>query len=435
MKVKKMKLKIFNSLWLTLLLMFVLGNSIWAQTVDDSVKNNSKVQGKQEKSIKLNNLKIDFDNLEAEINANINLIIPKIELSLKNLDEQINLNLKDIGPKIELSLQNLDNSFNFNFQTDCDSVDAAECIAKDKFKTYSKTYSLDANDKIKLSNQYGKIVVNTWDKHEIKVDVQIKAEASDDAAAQKLLNGVQIWDNKEGSVVSFRTSIETSNGRTWKIWDWGNSGKHKLEIDYTVYMPAKNDLNIEQSYGSITLPELDGKVRLNCSYGNATAIKLSNPNNDIEGSYGSLKVDNLNSAHLDYSYGSVQIGECNNLKANLSYGSFKLGKLKGSGDLDVSYCGGFKISELANTFKKLDVNSSYSGVTLGLPGNDSFDFDVTVNYGGFSYNSDQAIITSKNPPDGSKRISMTRNYKGHYGRAGAGPTVEIHNTYGNVNFE
>ena len=110
MKVKKMKLKIFNSLWLTLLLMFVLGNSIWAQTVDDSVKNNSKVQGKQEKSIKLNNLKIDFDNLEAEINANINLIIPKIELSLKNLDEQINLNLKDIGPKIELSLQNLDSN-------------------------------------------------------------------------------------------------------------------------------------------------------------------------------------------------------------------------------------------------------------------------------------------------------------------------------------
>lgn len=430
-----MKLRIYNPLQLTLLLLLATGNSIWAQTVDDSVKTNSKTSSKHEKSLKLNNLKIDLDNLETEINTSINIITPKIELSLKNLGEEINLSLAELAPKIEMSLKNLDNSFNFNFQTNCDSVDVGECTTKDKYKSYTKSYSLDANDKIKLSNQYGKIVVNTWDKHEIKVDVQIKAEANDDAAAQKILDGVQIWDSKDGGVVSFRTSIETTNGRSWKIWDWGNSDKHKLEIDYTVYMPAKNDLNVDQSYGSVSLPELDGKVRLNCSYGNATAVKLSNPNNDIEGSYGSLKVDNLNSAHLDYSYGSVQIGECNNLKANLSYGSFKLGKLKGSGDFDLSYCGGSKIGELANTFKKLDVNSSYSGFTVGLPGNDSFDFDVTVNYGGFSYNSNEAIITSKNPPDGSKRVSMTKNYKGHYGKAGAGPTVEIHTTYGSVNFE
>ena len=134
-----------------------------------------------------------------------------------------------ISPKINIDLGSGDSystSGNSNDDRDGDYHSA------EKSKSYSKTYPVDGNDKIRLSNQFGKISVTTWDRHEVKVDVQVRAEANSDDDAQKLVDAVQISDSKNGDLVSFKTDIER--------WNWGgNNKKHKLTIDYTVYMPAK----------------------------------------------------------------------------------------------------------------------------------------------------------------------------------------------------
>ncbi len=376
------------------------------------------------------NLKMDMKTLEKNLQQ-LSTIAPKIELELKGMDKSFNFNLDNIAPKIDL---HLDRDLNFNYDGKSLKEKIASGEIKEKIKNYSKSYPVDANDKLKLSNQYGKINVTTWDKHEIKVDVQIKADANDDDDAQKLLDGVQINDSKNGDLVSFKTEIARNDNGSWKLFSWGGGKVRKLEINYTVYMPAKTDLDIEQSYGAIVLPDLDGKVKIHSSYGSVSGQSLSNTTNDIQGSYGSIKLVNLNGCHLDFSYGSVDVAECNNIKADLSYGSFKLGKLTGAADMDLSYVGGFKITEVANTFKRLNINSSYSGVSLGVPDN-NFDFDVTTSYGGFNYNGDKTTITSKTPPDGSKHVSMTRNYKGHVGKGGTDAQVNIHTSYGGVHFD
>ena len=372
--------------------------------------------------------------------AKIDSFSKSVDASLNNISITLQDKLNDLAPKIVTSINNLTANLNVEINDDSDDVksngnDNESGSIAEKIKTYTKSYSLDANDKIKLSNQYGKIIVNTWDSHEVKVDVQVKAQAEDDDDAQKLLDGVHIQDNKTGDLVSFKTEIEHSNG-SWKIWNWGgNNKKHKLQIDYTVYMPVKTDLNIEDSYGSIQLPDLEGKVKLNSSYGSVSAQNLSNPANEIEGSYGSLKLGNINGAHLDFSYGSADIAECNNLKADLSYGSFKLGKLTGTAEFDISYVGGFKIDEISNSFKKLNVDASYSSVGLGIAGSNSFNFDITTSYGGFRYGDDRVTITSKTPPDGSRHESTTKNYKGHFGKGNTESQINIHTSYGSVNIE
>ncbi|MDP9047367.1 MAG: hypothetical protein M3N14_04470 [Bacteroidota bacterium] len=142
----------------------------------------------------------------------------------------------------------------------------------------------------------------------------------------------------------------------------------------------------------------------------------------------------LNGGHVDYSYGNVDIAECNNLKAVLSYGSFKMGRLNGAADLDLSYIGGFKIGEVGPGLKRLNVNSTYSSVSLGLPDNNNFDFDITTTYGGFNYKDDKVTITNKTPSD-SRHYSSTKNYKGHFGRGNASAQVNIRSTYGSVNFQ
>ena len=220
---------------------------------------------------------------DAKINRSVNRLVNTVLAKVGDISTKIDMQVNDIdvniSPKIVAQVNDLVNTIDLsiapgiNLELNDNGNWSGEYQASksEKLKSYSKSYPLDATDKIKLSNQYGRIIVNTWDKHEVKVDVEIKATAESDDEAQKLLDGVQIRDSKGGGLVSFRTSIEPFNNGSWKIWNWGNNKKHKVEINYTVYMPAKTDLNVEDSYGGIQLPDLDGKVRISSSYGSVEA--------------------------------------------------------------------------------------------------------------------------------------------------------------------
>lgn len=424
-----MRIKIYKLSLLPVIAFLAISTVGLAQDISVSVNTSSSSDVAVNAKIKTKKLKTKMHKLNNDL-----------ELNLDNLAANITETINDIAPKIVSDVTNMASNIVVEVNDDAGNNDSSSGTdengsVNEKFKSYSKSYPIDGNDRIRLSNQYGKIMVNTWDRHEIKVDVQIKAQAQSDDEAQKLLDGVQIIDSKEGDLVSFKTQIERNNS-SWKIWNWGgNNGKHKVEINYTVYMPAKTDLNVEDSYGSIQLPDLSGKVKISCSYGSVLAQNLSNPANEIEGSYGSLKAGAINGARLDYSYGSAEIDECNSLKADLSYGSFKLGKLNGAASFDLSYVGGFKIDEISNSFNKLNIDASYSSVALGVPGSNNFNFDITTSYGGFSYDDEKVAITSKTPADGSHRESSTKNYKGHFGKGGSEAMINIHTSYGSVNFK
>jgi hypothetical protein len=388
---------------------------------------------------------VKMDGIGKSIEAGMKDFGKNLSATINNLASNIRVNINDgddnaevnVDPKIELNLDGLLKNMNVNVTGDDDENDAVESGDQSiKIRNYSKSYPLDANDRIRLSNQYGKITVNTWDRHEVKVDIQIKAEARNDDDAQKLMDGVQISDGKNNDQVSFRTNIERDNDSFWSLFNFGGRNKkQKLTINYLVYMPAKTDLNVEVSYGSIELPDLDGRVKVSTSYGSTSIQSLSNASNEIEGSYGSLKIGSMNGGKLDFSYGSVDMEEVNNLKADLSYGSFKLGKLKGAGEFDLSYVGGFRIREAASSLKRLVINSSYSGAAVGVSPSSNFDFDITTSYGGFNYNDNNVFVTSKTPPDGSRHIGTTRNYKGHVGKGNSDARVTINTSYGGVNFE
>lgn len=436
-----MKLKGYKSAGLIIIALLGMQNAGFAQAAPaiPATPNVSKT-GKGDFSLNMDNfskdLQMNLNDLGKTLAVQLNSIAPKINKALSNVGKDINVEI----PEVHLDLSDLDIDLDPKVEMEAPDVVTENNTdnrgQQERSKTYSKTYPLDGNDRVKLTSQFGKITVNTWDRREVKVDVEIRAQAGSDDDAQKLLNGVQINDSKSGDEVSFRTRIDNgNNNNSWNIFSWGgNNKKRKIIVNYTVYMPAKTDLSVEESYGAIVLPDLDGVVRISSSYGSVQVENLSNPSNDIQGSYGSLKAGSINGARLEYSYGSANIEECNNIKADLSYGSFKLGKLKGAADFNISYVGGFKIGEIVNSFKKLSVDASYSGVSVGTP-NTNFDFDITTSYGGFNYNDDKVTVTSKNPPDGSKRIGTTRNYKGHVGRGGTDSQVIIRSSYGGVNFE
>ncbi|RZL62137.1 MAG: hypothetical protein EOO93_10240 [Pedobacter sp.] len=77
-----------------------------------------------------------------------------------------------------------------------------------KAKSFTKSFGIDRSDKISLNNQFGSITIKTWDKNEIKVDIDMKAYAKTAEEAQKLIDDVSISATKSGDLVSYKTETE-----------------------------------------------------------------------------------------------------------------------------------------------------------------------------------------------------------------------------------
>lgn len=343
-----------------------------------------------------------------------------------------------LSPNISFGFKNFDQNFSYSFDGD-DSyekqVQNGDIV--EKTKSYSKSYNVDGNDVINIDNKFGKITVITWAKSEVKVDVQIKVGANDEDKAQKLLDNVTIKDSKDGSGVSFRTSIsqnDDDNGSWGNLFGKKNSVR-KMEINYTVYMPAKNPLTITNKYGSTELPDLSGKLNINNSYGSLNAKALSNPACQIRVRYGSATIGTLTGSDLDVAYGNLNLGDCDKLNADVSYGSAKIGRITTSGNINVKFSGALNIGEVDKNVKNLSVNSSYSSVKLGVSDGQNADFDITVHYGSFNYGGHDVNITSKTPADGERGFNPTKTYKGHLGKGGSDKTITISTSYGSVSFD
>jgi len=364
--------------------------------------------------VQLRQLRATLKNISVTANA-------QITTALKNLN--VHADIQDVVPQISMGFKDLGDSFN---------NDGTQQNDNELVKNYSKTYPADGNDKLVIDNRYGSITVNTWDRNEFKVDVQIKVGARNASDAQSTLDNVKISDAKDGSNVAFRTDINSSD--SWTSWGNGKRTGRHMEINYTVYMPAKNDLVIANRYGSIVLPDLSGNITINNAYGNFSAKSLSG-SSTIRVSYGSATVGNLGTTAMDVSYGSLTIESVDNLAANVSYTSANIGKLRVSGSINLKYGGGLQIGDIGRDMKSLAINSSYSSVNVGLNGDENANFDVTVHFGDFNYGDHNVTITGKTPADGDRGVHLTKSYKGYVGKAGSDKTIAINTSYGSVKFD
>ncbi len=144
-----------------------------------------------------------------------------------------------------------------------------------KKKAVNKSYNVSSADKLNIQNSFGSVEVTTWDKNEIKVDVNIEVSANTDALAQKILDRISVNDAQKGKEISFKTKmkdINTSKGE-----------KSTMTINYTISMPASNPLKIKNEFGTTTLPDFKGEVDLTSKFGKLNTGNLSNVKNISRG--------------------------------------------------------------------------------------------------------------------------------------------------------
>ncbi|MBS1599835.1 MAG: hypothetical protein JST75_16535 [Bacteroidetes bacterium] len=290
----------------------------------------------------------------------------------------------------------------------------------DKKRTISKSYTVTSSDKLSIENSFGNVVVATWDKNEIKVDIEIGVRASSDQKAQEMMDEIEVRDSRNGNTIAFKTDIgdinERGNNRKRNRnedhpnRDGDNDGERKFYIDYKVYMPAVNPLNIENSFGKTTVPDLTGEVNLTSKFGSLTTGKLDN-------------VD-----EIDVEFGTASLGPVHNGEITFKFnGKSHIASVSGNVKIKSEFSGNVQF-DVDNNIEELSIYESYSTIKMQVTKALSANFDVHTSFGSFHNNTDFRISEQKEDDDNGPRFDHD-----YSGKAGDGKArIKIKSSFGNV---
>lgn len=326
-----------------------------------------------------------------------------------------------------------------------------------KEKTIKKEFDVNSDALLKVSNSYGNLNITSWNENRILIEVHIKTNGNNEEKVQKKLDQITVDFDASSSMVSAKTIFNKNRSS----WGWGGKNNVNMQINYTIKLPVKNSVNLNNDYGSIYLDRVDGHAKINCDYGRLEIGELHGRNNQLNFDYTSnsrigymksgkitadysgftvekagdliISADYTNSTvekmdDLEYSsdYGKIEVMEANNVSGNGDYINVRLGTIHGNVDITADY-GSLKIAELAEDAGNVSIRTDYTGVRIGYDPQYNFDFEITTSYAGVSGKDDFEINISNEK-------STSKHYKGYRGAANSGNQITISSDYGGITF-
>lgn len=328
-----------------------------------------------------------------------------------------------------------------------------------KEKTVKKEFDVNPDALLKVSNSYGNLNLTSWNENRVVIEVHIKTNGNNEEKVQKKIDGISINFDASDTMVSAKTIFNKASSG-WG-WNWGNSNNVNMQINYTIKLPIKHSIQLNNDYGSILIDRIDGHAKINCDYGRLEIGELRGRNNQLNFDYTSKSViEYINSGiiHADYSsytiskagdlsiiadytnstivqmknldyntdYGKIEIGEADNVQGTGDYITVTLGTMHGDLDLTADY-GSIRIDKMDSDAGNLDINGDYSGIKIGYDADYHFNFEIKTSYAGV-----------RGKDDFEMNISHVKNsskhYKGFYGSSNSGNIVNVSSDYGGITF-
>jgi hypothetical protein len=296
---------------------------------------------------------------------------------------------------------------------------SATIAAQEITKEFHKEYAANEKTTLDINNRYGDVVIESWDKDQVVIDVKVTVDVPNREKAEKLISYIDVQFAQNGDNISARTVIDDK----FNFTGWGGDSK-RFSIDFKVKMPAATALILQNRYGNTEFNELTGLVTLDIKYGNLTAGKMSRGNvkplNSLNLAYGkgsideagwldltvryvgSLDITKSQALLVDSKYSKLAIGETssvvgeskydnlrieniNNLVLNNGYTETNIGVLSKKLKYEGSY-GSFTVDQVKEGFESIEVETRYMGVKLGIDESACYRLEAKVTYGGLKYN-------------------------------------------------
>ncbi len=347
-------------------------------------------------------------------------------------------------------------------------------LRKEFIRNVNQSFAINADGTTDITNKYGAVNIETWDRNEVKIDIKITVKAKTEEAAEETFDRISFDFDDRPDYVQAVTNIESQKSNSWISWFSGSNNNSEFTIDYEVKMPISNNLKLANKYGDSDVESIDGSVEayikygkvrmqdiggnLNLTLGYGTGNILTAQDATFDVKYSRLTVKKLNDVDLTTKYSKMYIDEARNFKTlskydtyevgvvkdfsciskydkynfesayevdiNGKYSDYTFGEVKRRADILLSY-GGTRINKLKKGFQELRIDGSYANFKIYPEVGCSYHLSGTASYGSISYPDDMDVI---------KRIdkNTSSEVEGYVGSKSTDTRIKLNIRYGGV---
>lgn len=333
----------------------------------------------------------------------------------------------------------------------------------EKSKEVKENYTLTPAHKILVDNRFGEININSWEKDEIALDIQITVKDGNEKRAQQLLDRIKIDIVKTDNEFTVRTIIN-GDDKDLKI-KANNDGF--LKINYNLSVPAHNMLQVKNSFGPVVIDRIDASVKIDMKFGAATIGELNGDQNDLNFEFcdpvviskfykgkinlkfsklevlksenlvltsemSGSKIDKVTKAQFHLKFGSLELNEVMDLVLESQMSSVNIESLHGKGAIKNKY-GSLKIAHVKRSVESLKIDGEFSPIKIILDKNASYQVTAECKMSGLKLPDasiqEETEVSSKQPA-----IKTNSNFKGRIGaKTDKMINLKITSSFGEVN--
>lgn len=227
------------------------------------------------------------------------------------------------------------NPSNNRYSTLQPSTTNCHCPEQEFSRSLSREFGTTADGMTAIYNKSGKVNIKTWQNNSVKIDITIVVHAKDQREADRTFDRIKVNFLSTPGYVKAETMIEPISG-----W-YGNECGY--EVNYEVWMPIGNQLDLKNKYGNSWVANMKGKLMAEIKYGELRTEQVANDadlniNNgkvwiararNINGllSYSTLTVTEAADVQLDSKYSEAKVDKAANIRITSKCDEFTLGNI------------------------------------------------------------------------------------------------------------
>lgn len=290
--------------------------------------------------------------------------------------------------------------------------------AEEYDKKLNKTYDVNKNSILSLSNRFGDINIENWEKNQVQIDVVITVENRNEEKAKETLEYIKVNFSEDGDIIKVETEIDNdlSKAGNWVIF--GSNNSNSFNIDYTIKMPKSLQIELENKYGDVFINELSNLSNIVVKYGYLkinkmtrenekplNEVTLAYSNGDIEScrwlkltlkyskmeikeskaimaitKYSKLYIDQASSIVSESKFDEYNIGNITNFLGEGAYTDYDFDEITKKFELETKY-GNCDVQYVPEGFEMINITNHYGNISIGIDDKASYKIKGEAKYG------------------------------------------------------
>ena len=280
-------------------------------------------------------------------------------------------------------------------------------------KKIIRTFPVNPDTRLDISNKYGKIQVIQWKKDSVRLEVELSVKSSSQSKLDKTMDNIEIEFTGTNYYVIANTRFGSTNNTFFNdLMDLSGAiipSKNQVEINYTVMAPSNMTINLSNKFGNIYMDDMSGNVTVSLSNGDIKTNRLEGEAN-ISVNFGNGTMNYLNNAKLNLSYADFEIrnagqltltsksskiriekvdvlkiesgrdkysvSEVNNLLGESNFSDLQIYKLNEEANFTSRY-GDFTVDSIFRNFSFINLHSEYADLDLTFNQESSYYMDIS----------------------------------------------------------